>query len=163
MVAPLLAPLVTMLAQQGLTLLGNAVLAKGQDVIESKLGVSLNNTPPEVLKKLEQEHEQMLLDFALEQQKLELETNKLFLADTTSARTLGIELSKADGFLNQNVMPLLAFTTIFGGTSILLTNESADVRMAVVSMMTMVLGYFFGSSKGSKDKQELLHKMGDKS
>lgn len=145
-------PILTALFSQGLSLLGNAVLAKGQDVIEDKLGISLDSAPPEVLRQAQFEHEEFLLNAAIKQAEIEL-------ADVQGARNLGIELSKSTSFLNQNIMPLLALITVIGSASILLTSSQGDTRMAAASFITMVLGYFFGSSKGSKDKQELLSKL----
>jgi len=145
-------PIVATLASQGLSLLANAVMAKGQDVIEEKLGISLDSAPPEALRQAEFEHEEFLLNAAIKQMEMEL-------ADVQGARTLGVELSKSTSFLNQNIMPILALLTVGGSAAILLTSAQGDVRMAASSFITMVLGYFFGSSKGSKDKQELLSKL----
>ena len=147
-----MAPLITALFSQGLSLLGNAVLAKGQDVIEEKLGVSLDSAPTETLRQLQFDHEEFLLNAAIKEKEMEL-------ADVQGARVLGVELSKSTSFLNQNIMPLLALITVSGSAAILLTSDQGDVRMAASSFITMVLGYFFGSSKGSKEKQELISKL----
>lgn len=152
-----MAPLIASLISSGLGILGNAVLAKGKDVVEEKLGIDIESAlgTPEGkirLRELEIEHEEYLLDQALE-------SERMYFQDTESARTLGIELSKSDSYLNQNIMPILALLTVIGSSLILWYATENDVKMAAVSFITMVLGYFFGSSKGSKDKQEALYKI----
>ena len=147
-----MAPLIASLFAQGFSILGNAVLAKGQEAIEEKLGVSLDKTAPLELRRLEVEHEEFLVEAAVRQKELELQ-------DVANARNLGIELSKSSSVLNQNIMPVLALLTIALSMIILITSTENDVKMAATSFITMVLGYFFGSSKGSKDKQEQLYKL----
>ena len=156
--APLLAPLLTTLASQGLTLLSSAVMAKGQQVVEQQLGVKLDTASSVELRKLELEHEEWLMDNVLKNKQLELEETRTYMADVQGARGLGVELSKATGWLNQNIMPVLALLTVFSSSMMLWYSPNADVKMAATSFITMVLGYFFGSSKGSKDKQEQLMK-----
>jgi len=150
-------PILASLAAQGLSILAGAVMAKGKDVIEDKLGINIEEAMTSEeglykLKQLEVEHQEFLIDSAMQE-------TAMYIEDTKSARQLGIELSKSDSWLNQNIMPFLALVTIFGGAWILIDSANSEVRMAAVSMMTMVLGYFFGSSKGSKDKQELLSQL----
>lgn len=158
LIAPLLA--------QGLSLIGNAALAKGKDWIEEKTGIdiskaSLSQDDYLKLKQFEMDHEEELIRLRQGDNRLSMEMEKMYLDDVASARDLGKTLSQSTSWLNQNIMPILALITVFGGAVMLYTNQETDVRMAAVSMMTMVLGYFFGSSKGSKDKQELLSKIGD--
>ena len=155
-------PIIGGLIAKGLSVLAGAVLSKGKDVIEEKLGVNLEEalTSEEGLynlKKLEIEHEQFLVEAAQKKAEFELKEVETYLADTANARTLGVELSKSASWLNQNIMPVLAILTLLGGAWMLLDNgNTSEVKMAAVSFITMVLGYFFGSSKGSKDKQEQL-------
>lgn len=155
-------PIVALLAEQGLSMLGNAILNKGKEKVEEIIGTKIPDTPagltPEVtmkLKELEFKHEEALLSF-------DIEESKLYLEDTKSARNLGIELSRSTSWLNQNIMPMLALITVTSAGLLLWLSPEADVKMAATSFITMVLGYFFGSSKGSKDKQELLNKVADK-
>lgn len=155
-------PIVALLAEQGLSMLGNAILNKGKEKVEEIIGTKIPETPagltPEVaakLRELEFKHEEALLAVSLEEQ-------KLYVEDTKDARHLGIELSKSSSWLNQNIMPLLAIFTIVCSGGLLWFSNAADVKMAATSFITMVLGYFFGSSKGSKDKQELLNRVNAK-
>ncbi len=153
-----MAPLIAALVSGGLNILSGAVLAKGKEVVESKLGIDLDKAVQSEeglfkLKQLELEQEETLLQMSLEQ-------DKLYFEDTKSARQLAIELSKSTSWLNQNIMPLLAIFTVSVSCGILWFATQPDVKMAATSFVTMVLGYFFGSSKGSKDKQEQLAKGG---
>lgn len=77
-----IAAIVKALAVNGLSLIGSAVLAKGQEVVEEKLGVSLGETleTPEgvlKLKQLEIAHKEFLINAALEEKRLDI------AADTT--------------------------------------------------------------------------------
>ena len=152
-----MAPLVAALAAKGFSLLADAVMAKGKDVIEEKLGVSLDASVQSEsgllqLKQLEFDHQEFLVQSAIA-------SDRLYFEDTKSARELSIELSKSDSWLNQNIMPMLAIGTVSISSSLLWFTSETDVKMAAVSFITMVLGFFFGSSSGSKNKQEQLYKM----
>lgn len=105
-----MAPLVAALAAKGFSLLADAVLAKGKDVIEEKLGVSLDASVQSEsgllqLKQLEFDHQELLVQSAIE-------SDRLYFEDTKSARDLSIKLSESDSFLNQNIMPILALGTV---------------------------------------------------
>lgn len=150
-------PLLSTLLAEGLTILSGAIVSKGKDAIEKHLGVDVETLLGSEegklkLKQLEIEYEEFLLNQALEE-------NKMYFQDVSDARKLGVELAQSSSWLNQNIMPILALLTIICSGMLLWWSTETDVKMASVSFITMVLGYFFGSSKGSKDKQELLSKM----
>ena len=71
MIPALLAPLLS----QGLTLIGNAVMAKGKDWVEDKTGVKLNGPLSDAdamkLKQYEMDHEEELLRLRIEEKKLD--------------------------------------------------------------------------------------------
>jgi hypothetical protein len=52
------------------------------------------------------------------------------------------------------VAPLLALVTIIGGFATIWVHP--ELKTEVVALMTMVLMFYFGSSKGSETKTELL-------
>jgi hypothetical protein len=88
-------PIVATLLAQGLGILGNAVLAKGKDVIEEKLGVDIESaiqTPDGLLKlkQLEVDNEQFLLDHALKKAELELKDKALDIGNTTNLSLIHI-------------------------------------------------------------------------
>lgn len=104
MIPAILTPLLTSLFSQGLSVLGNAVLAKGQDVIEQKLGVSLDKTPPAELRKLEIEHEEFLIEAGIQRQKLEIAAEQVAQGSVTE-RWKADMLS--DSWLSKNIRPLV--------------------------------------------------------
>lgn len=149
-------PFILTLLAQGLGLLGNAVLAKGKDVIEEKLGVNieeLSQTPEGILKlkALELEHEQFLLTNALEDKKLGMQ-------DTASARDMNTRNNESEygSWLSKNIVAILALIVVLGGGSIVVWSPAPDVRTAAVGIITMVLGFYFGSTKNSRTKDETI-------
>jgi hypothetical protein len=93
-------PFIATLLAQGLGILGNAVLAKGKDVIEDKLGVdieALAQTPEGLLKlkQLEVENEQFLLTNALENRKIDLEERKVDVDNTKDARASNTKIQES--------------------------------------------------------------------
>ena len=116
--------IVTMLAQ-GLGILGNAVLAKGKDVIEEKLGIDLEKATqtPEGLQKLKQlevDHEEFLLSNALENRKIDLQDKALDIDNTKSAREANAKIQESpnSSALAKNSPYIIDFL-IVGGTLIL--------------------------------------------
>lgn len=77
-----------------------------------------------------------------------------------------------DTMLKSNIMPILAISTLLFSFVVVLIVAFADVQDNQKDLLiyvlgfattttTMVLGYYFGSSQGSKDKQKLLDKDND--
>lgn len=147
LIAPLLA--------QGLNLIGNAVLAKGKDWVEEKTGVSLDQPLSAEdtlrLRQYEMEHEEELL-------RLRVEDKRLDLADIQSARDMNTRINESASatWLAKNVPAILALVVVVVGFILLGTTKDADVRTAVVGLMTLVLGFYFGSSSSSKTKDEVI-------
>lgn len=162
----------------GLNLVGNAVLAKGKDWVENKLGVELkpDMTADEIikLKQAEMEHEEELLKLKLESDKLDLQELGMYLADTDSARDRETQIvtSKDAPLLNKIVTPILAISIIsltFILFGIVMFDESPvdpsrkDILIyvlgALTAIATQVIAYYFGSSAGSKEKSEELKRL----
>lgn len=147
LIAPLLA--------QGLNLLGNAVLAKGKDWVEEKTGVKIqpNMSDEDMLKlrQYEMEHEEELL-------KLRIEDKRLDLADVQGARDMNTRINESANatWLSKNIPAVLALIVIVVGFILLGTTKDADVRTAVVGLMTLVLGFYFGSTSSSKSKDDVI-------
>jgi hypothetical protein len=105
-------------------------------------------------------------DFKVEMGKQELEAMKAQLADVQSARTRQVESEKASGRRDYSLY-VLAWT-IIGGYFLLMggllyfsyqgrpiSDQTGVLFMLFGTLSTsfgMVVGYFFGSSKGSADK-----------
>ena len=57
-------------------------------------------------------------------------------------------------WLSEGVAPLLAIITIVGGFVVIW--HKPELKTEVVAMMTMVLMFYFGSSKGSQAKDNTI-------
>jgi hypothetical protein len=176
-VIPALAAIVQPLLANGLGLVANAVMAKGQAWVEGKTGVKLQpNMPPEEVAQLQMaqmEHEEELMRLKIEDNKLDLEELGMRLKDTDSARNreIAITTSKDAPLLNKIVTPLLALSLLFI-TFILfgvvmfdnspVESSRKDILIYILGVLsaisTQIVSYYFGSSQGSKDKSEALEK-----
>jgi hypothetical protein len=171
-------PVVGALLGQGLNLVANAVMAKGKDWVENKLGVELKpDMTSEDYSKLQiaqMQHEEELLKLKLEDNKLDLQELDMRLKDTDSARKRETEIATSEKapLINKVVTPVLALgvtalTFILFG--ILLFDDSPvepsrkDILVyvlgALTAISTQVISYYFGSSIGSKNKSEQLEKV----
>ena len=175
MIPAALAPLLKPLLANGLSLVANAVLAKGKKVVEDKLGVELkpDMSAEEIirLKAAEMEHEEELLRLRIEENKLDLAELDLRLKDVDSARDRETAIATSDKapLINKIVTPILALSillltfTLFG--IVLFDNnpvESSrkDILIYILGVLsaisTQIVSYYFGSSQGSKDKADQL-------
>jgi hypothetical protein len=166
---PVITALLSQLAASGLSTLGNAIIAKGADVIEEKLGIDINKTMQTEdgrikLLQLQQEHEQYLLSAAIQKEELALKAQAMSYADTDSARAMNTRVNESvsASWLTKNIAALLATAVVLGGGVILVTTNEADVRTAVVGLITLVLGFYFGSTSSSKAKDEAIHALSNK-
>jgi hypothetical protein len=166
---PLLAlkALAARLAAEGLGLLGGAVLAKGKDAIEQKLGVDLEQSLGTVdgriqLQRLQADREEDLHAFILAKRQQWFDARKVEQADTDSARSMNVRINESPnaGWLPKNIVALLALIVLLGGGALLWSTEEPEVRTAVVGLMTLVLGFFFGSSRGSQAKDATIAALG---
>lgn len=148
--------IVTALATHGLSLIGNAILAKGKEEVEKRLGVEIpdNPSPEKVLElqTLQIKHAEFLVSTALQE-------TQAFLADTQSARARDAEVIKAQG---RNVRgDNLAYGAIFALLVCIILLFVADVPRgsrdlllvvlgALVAIVKDVYGFEFGASKGSE-------------
>ena len=139
------------LISKGLSLIGSAVLAKGQDVIEEKLGVKLKPDMSQedllLLKRLEVEHEEFLLEASITKQKLEIAAEQVAQVSVT-ARWNADMLS--DSILSKNIRPmvlifLLCVYTIFAflsGFNFSITESY--VELLAQMLMLVMAAYFAG-------------------
>ena len=96
-----MAPLLATLAANGLGVIVDAITAKGKAFIEDKLGVSLSKSVQSEeglvrLRELAIAHEEMLLKYALEKDKLSLEIERLPYEDVKSAREMTIAVQSSE-------------------------------------------------------------------
>ena len=113
-----------------------------------------------------------LMEMAQKGQLAELESHVKEM-DSARKREIEIATSAAAPMLNKIVTPILALGTV-GLTFILFAviifvdvdSNSKDILIyvlgALTSAVTMVLGYYFGSSAGSKEKSQQLDEILDK-
>jgi len=108
-------PIIQSLLGNGLSLVANAVMAKGQEFVENKLGVKLapNMSPEQVaeLKIKEMEHEEELMRLRIEENKLDIETLKID-AEAVSARWTADMAS--DSWLSKNIRPMTLIAILSG-------------------------------------------------
>jgi hypothetical protein len=167
--------ILTPLLGNGLNLVANAVMAKGKDYVEKKLGVELKpDMSSEDLAKVQiaqMEHEEELLKLRLEEDKLDLAELEMRLKDTNDARVRETQIVTSDKapLLNKLITPILALGllgitfTLFG---IVLFQASPidpsrkDILIYILGVLsavaTQVVSYYFGSSQSSKDKTDAL-------
>ena len=93
--------------------------------------------------------------------------------DSARRREIEIAVSANAPFINKIVTPILALGTVTLTFILFLViifvdvnTQSKDILIyvlgALTSAMTMVLGYYFGSSQGSKEKSQQLDEILDK-
>ena len=163
------------LLQNGLGLVANAVVAKGKQYVEKKLGVELKpDMSPEDIAKVQiaaMEHEEELMRLRIEENKLDLAELEMRLKDVDSARDreVSIATSKDAPLLNKVITPILALAivslTFFLFAVVMFDDTPVDASrkdiliyvLGVLSAIaTQIVSYYFGSSQGSKDKGEQL-------
>lgn len=90
---------------------------------------------------------------------IQSDLEKAYLADVSNARAreVAIATSEFAPLLNKIIVPVLALIVVIGGGAMLYWSENADVRTAASNLVMLVLGYFFGTSLGSKRANEVIH------
>src|SRR5688500_5299334 len=97
-----MAPIITALLGNGLSLIANAVLAKGTAYVKEKTGIDLSeaknvtNEQMVALKQYEMEHEEELLKLRLEENKLDVELQRRYLEDMDSARKRELGIAQSE-------------------------------------------------------------------
>jgi hypothetical protein len=156
MILPLLAPLLTTLASNGLGMVADAVTKKGKEFVEEKLGIDLTQDPsPDTVanwKLAAQQHERELLQMAY--------------GDTANARNMQVEaLRQDDVFAKRFIYVFATFWSIFAASYIgFITfgtipednQRFADTILGFLlgTVVATILQFFFGSSMGSKEKDK---------
>jgi len=175
MIPAALAAILTPLLGNGLNLVANAVMAKGRDYVEQRLGVKLKpDMSPEDLAKIQiaqMEHEEELLKLRLEEDRLDLAELGMFLKDTNDARQREVQIANSDKapLLNKIVTPVLALSILlltFVLFGVVMFNDTPleasrkDILIYILGVLSaiasQIVSYYFGSSQGSKDKSDQL-------
>ena len=141
------------------TALGGPMAGKAGSVISGMLGVEDN--VDSVTKALQADP-----NLAFKLRELDLKELELHNADRDSARKREMEIVKSDAhFITKNITSLLAIGTVAGAmvmTALVFFVDFPDSQENIIifvlgflsSAATQVLSYYFGSSAGSKDKDE---------
>jgi hypothetical protein len=161
MILPFLAPVLATLAQNGLGLLADAVTKKGQQVVEETLGIDLSQDPdPQVLaqwKDAAQQHEKQLLAMAY--------------GDRANARAMQVAALRQNDLLSKRfVYYFAAFWSVTAALYIAFITfgdiPESNVRFAdtilgfiLGTVIATIIQFFFGSSVGSKEKDNALEAM----
>lgn len=156
--APLLAGIVSSLIQNNLPKVAQAVVDKGLDYVQEKTGIELkpdmSQEEVKALREAAQKHEEFMVEQA----------NK----NTDSARQMQIAaLQQDDKFSKRFVMYLAIFWSVASCTYIGFVTFSqipeANLRfvdtllgVCIGTVITTILNFFYGSSAGSKAKQDLI-------
>lgn len=171
---PVVAALLSTLAENGLTLLSSAIQAKGKQVVEEKLGVKIadNPTPEDVakLRQLQYEHEEKLLELGIQKAQLEQEELKALLAVQANQENNVSERWKADmasdSWLSKNIRPgtlvyILTAYLLFAGLSAAGINVQESYVALLGQWGMLVMTAYFGGRTVEK-VMELRGKGGDK-
>jgi len=154
---PIVSALLGTLAQNGLGLLSSAIQAKGKEVVEKTLGVSISDNPTpadvEKLRQLQYDHEERLLELGIEKAKMELEETKALLAAAANEDNNVSDRWKADmtsdSWLSKNIRPMtlvyiLTAYLLFAG----LSAAGINVQESYVSLLgqwgMLVMTAYFG-------------------
>ena len=141
------------------TALGGPMAGKAVSMISGMLGVEDNVEA--VTKAIQADP-----NLALKLRELDLKELELQNADRDSARKREMEIVKSDAhFITKNITSLLALGTVAGAmvmTALVFFVDFPDSQENIIifvlgflsSAATQVLSYYFGSSAGSKDKDE---------
>lgn len=172
---PALLGLLQPLLANGLNVVANAVLAKGKQWTEDKLGVKLKpDMTSEDLAKVQiaaMEHEEELRRLAIEEDRLDLAKMELGVRDTIDARQREAQIvtSKDAPLLNKVITPILALGIVsltFVLFAFVMFDDAPvdasrkDILIYILGVLsaiaTQIISYYFGSSIGSKDKTDQL-------
>jgi len=151
-----MAPLIAQLVASGVSLLGNALLNKGKDYVEDKLGIEIPDLGKQVspeqlaeLRALEFKHEEFLQQLAIRKAELELEGEKV-AQGAVNERWKADMLS--DSWLSKNIRPMVLIY-LLGSYTIMSLMSAAEINVTqyyvelLGQMIMLVMGaYFAGRS-----------------
>jgi len=154
---PIVASLLGSLAQNGLGLLSSAIQAKGKEVVEKTLGVTIPDNPTEEdvskLRQLQFEHEERLLELGIEKAKTELaELDLLAKAAQNDADNITDRWQadmSSDSWLSKNIRPM-SLIAIFLGYFLfaMMSAYGLNANESYVTLLgnwgMLIMGAYFG-------------------
>ena len=147
------------------------LFSSGASSLVSAVGdaIDKNITSDEERKDLENEIEKARLSYDIEMKGLGISQEKAYLEDTASARDnqSRVQESANATWLAKNAHSLLAIVILAATFSLYTMLILGDIEKeqeniviyilgALTTISTQVVAYYFGSSKGSKEKQEII-------
>ena len=175
------------LLKKGLPLLGSIITGGASDRIINlvKGATGIPDDDPEAIEKQLTDHPELLVklkeleatnkvqlqELLLQSARIELEETQSYLGDVQDARRREVQVINATGrrdwlFLALAIIVVVGFFTLvimavigsFNGKTFSSNGALNQLFGALVAGFTMVLSYFFGSSKGSDDKTNLMER-----
>lgn len=143
-------PIIAALMESGMSLLGNAVLAKGKEVVEEKLGVKLGDsiTPEQALtlKQLEYQHEEWLITASQQNLVQELDFQKTQEASITDRWKADMS---SDSWMSKNIRPMVLLYILSAYTILsLMSAFGLNVAPSYVTLLgqwgMLVMTAYFG-------------------
>jgi hypothetical protein len=151
-----IAAIVKGLAANGLATLAGAVAAKGKEWVEDKIGIKIPDDASGLtgdklleLKKAEMAHEEVLINAALEEKRMELDAEKH--AGTQVTDRWKADMS-SDSWLSKNIRPLALCWLLVNLTGIVIADGAGvDFKTGTLALIEMALSivlaaYFVGRS-----------------
>jgi len=151
---------------------GASAVGAGIGLLASAFGVTEEDTPEQVLEKIQADPEWMVklkeieARHEVELQQLTIQLEMAYLRDVQSARQADVAKTKATGKRDYAMYALATVITVgfFALTSILMFKALPEGSSQAVFMLfggvnsafATVVGYFFGSSKTSAEKTKML-------
>jgi hypothetical protein len=179
MVAPVLlalTPLLTTLAEKGLSLLGGAILAKGKDVVEKKLGIDLEAAVQSEegllkLRQMEIDHEEFLITTAVNARESELKEFQIEVDDRKSARDMQIAaINQQDVFVKRfqpyMTSTILVAAAVYIGFITFATIPPDNIRFAdtilgflLGTCLATIFNFYYGSTASSRNKDGTINEL----
>lgn len=145
--------LVAQLIKSGISILGGALLDKGKEAVEKKLGIELPPLDEPVsdyqlaeLRQIEMEHERALLELSIKAREIEIDAEKAADANVTERWRTDMT---SDSWMSKNMRPLvLAYLTI-AITIMAFASRWLDVSTPWIDLLgtayVTVIAAYFGS------------------
>jgi hypothetical protein len=160
---PIIASIVSGLIQNNMHKVADAVMDKGVDYVEQKLGITLkpeDQMTPEDVKSLQEaamKHEEFMAEIDAKDR------------DSARNREVAIATSDKAPYINKVVTPFLALGVVglsFALFTVLIfvnvKPEAKDILIYILGVLsaavTQILSFYFGSSQSSKDKTDDIRK-----
>lgn len=149
---------------------GGDIIGIGIKAATGNVSGAIEDTVSLLKGKDDEESKALLSELEIKRKEFELETYRLEVQDRDSARTREVELKKAGGqdimMLVSGAVAMIAFLTIiFTILFVELPEKNENLIHQVIGITEgvaiSVFTYYFGSSKGSSDKQKELNKKGN--